>query len=185
LDGVIVKHFIDSAVILNYADLYLGADIIDIGSGAGFPGIPLAICREDLNIACVDSANKKIEFIKSAARLLKLANLDALCGRAEDLELREQYDFAVSRAVARLNVLCELAAPAIKIGGIFCAYKAKSADEELRECENTFKILGLELAGFSKFTLESEERAFILIKKTSATPKEYPRNFSQISKNPL
>ena len=185
LDGIIVKHFVDSAIILNYLDLHSGANIIDIGAGAGFPSVPIAVCREDLNITCVDSANKKVEFIKSASKLLKLENLDALCGRAEDLDFDEQYDFAVSRAVARLNVLCELIAPALKIGSVFCAYKAKSAEEEISECKNAFKVLGLELTDFSKFKLESEDRAFIVIKKIRTTPSEYPRNFSQISNNPL
>jgi len=185
LDGIIVKHFVDSAIVLNFVDFRADASMIDIGAGAGFPSIPIAICREDLNITCLDSANKKIEFIKLAARLLELKNINALCGRAEELEIKEQYDIAVSRAVARLNVLCEFIAPSLKIGGVFCAYKAKSADEELQECKNAFKLLGLEIADYFKFQLESEERAFIIIKKISVTPKIYPRNFSQISKNPL
>ena len=185
LDGVIVKHFVDSSVILNFFDFCKDANIIDIGAGAGFPSIPIAIFREDLNIACLDSANKKIEFIKSAARLLELENINAICVRAEELKLSEQYDFAVSRAVARLNVLCELIAPNLKIDGIFCAYKAKSTDEELHECNRAFEVLGLELADVLRFQLEWEERAFILVRKIKATPDGYPRNFSQISKNPL
>jgi len=186
LDGIIIKHFVDSAIILNYADLC--ENIIDIGAGAGFPSVPIAICTEykrDLKISCVDSSAKKINFVKNAAELLELKNLDCFCGRAEDLNSRERYNSAVSRAVARLNILCEFAAPVLKIGGIFCAYKSKSAYEELKECKNAFKILGLELSDYLKFELETEERAFIIIKKISETPEKYPRNFSQITKIPL
>jgi len=185
LDGVIVKHFIDSVIILNYLDFPADARIIDIGAGAGFPSVPVAILREDLKITCLDSSAKKINFIENAADLLDLKNLDFFCGRAEDLKVRGFYDFAVSRAVARLNILCELAAPVLKPGGIFCAYKSKSADEELDECKNAFKILGLEFINNIKFKLEDEERAFIIIKKICETPGKYPRNFSQISKSPL
>jgi 16S rRNA (guanine527-N7)-methyltransferase len=185
LDGIIVKHFTDSAVVLNHLDLPENSRILDIGSGAGFPSVPLAVLREDLYITSLDSSAKKINFIKSAASLLSLKNLDFFCGRVEELDARGYYDFAVSRAVARLNILCEFAAPCLKTGGIFCAYKSKSADEELDECSNVFKILGLERADNIKFELESEERAFVIIKKIRETPEKYPRSFSQISKNPL
>lgn len=184
-DGVIVKHFADSAIILNYLDFTENSNIIDIGTGAGFPSVPIAIFREDLKINCLDSSAKKINFIRNAAALLSLKNLDFFCGRAEDLKVRDYYDFAISRAVARLNILCELAASVLKHGGIFCAYKSKSASDELKECKNTFKILGLELVNLVKFELESEERTFIIIKKIRETPEKYPRNFSQIIKNPL
>ena len=185
LDQIIIRHFIDSAVILNYINFPENAKIIDIGAGAGFPSVPVAVLRGDLLITCLDSSAKKINFIKSAAELLNLKNLDFYCGRAEELKVREQYDFAVSRAVARLNILCELAAPVIKTGGIFCAYKSKNAEDELQECGNALKILGLELAGYVKFELESEERAFIMIKKIRGTPEKYPRVYSRISNNPL
>lgn len=182
LDGIIIKHFVDSAVIFNYADLR--STVIDIGAGAGFPSVPIAVCRGDLKISCVDSSAKKINFIKNAADILDLKNLAFFCGRTEELNLRD-YDFAVSRAVARLNILCELAAPVLKTGGFFCAYKAAGAGAELDECKKAFKILGLELAGFFKFELESENRALIIIKKIKETPEKYPRNFSQITRNPL
>jgi len=191
-DGVIVRHFVDSAVILNYVDFPAGACILDIGSGAGFPAVPLAIMREDLNFTCLDSSAKKINFIKNAVSLLGLNNLDYICGRAEDFSRRAVgdthlapsvptitsvntlkeggFDFAVSRAVSRLNILCELAAPVLKLGGIFCAYKSKAADAELRECGLAFKLLGLELVNNIKLELEGEERAFILVKKVRETP---------------
>ena len=184
-EQIIIKHFVDSAVILNYLDLPAGAGVLDIGAGAGFPSVPLAVMRGDLNITCLDSSAKKINFIKSAADKLGLANLEFFCGRAEDLKMREYYDFSVSRAVARLNILCEFAAPVLKIGGVFCAYKAKDAQSEINGAVDALKILGLELVNNMKFELEGEERAFIIIKKISATPGKYPRNFSQISKSPL
>ena len=182
LDDVIVKHFVDSAVILNYMDLH--GRVLDIGAGAGFPSVPLAVCRGDLKITCLDSSAKKINFVRGAAQVLGLENLDFHCGRAEDFG-QGGYDFAVSRAVARLNILCELAAPALKTGGVFCAYKSKTAREELEESAGAFKILGLELAGFTEFELEGEARVFIAAKKISTTPEKYPRNFSQIIKQPL
>ena len=184
-DNIIIKHFVDSAVILNYFNFPENSSIIDIGAGAGFPSVPVAIFREDLNITCLDSSAKKINFIKSAAEILNLENLDFVCGRAEDLKNRGVYDFAVSRAVARLNILCEFAAPVLKTGGIFIAYKSKGAGGEIDGCGNAFKILGLELIHNIKFKLEDEERAFIIIKKSCETPGKYPRNYSQISKSPL
>ena len=184
LDGVVVRHFIDSAVILNHVDFPAGASIIDIGAGAGFPSVPIAILRGDLRITCVDSSAKKINFISNAADLLGLENINLHCVRAEDIH-GVSHDFAVSRAVARLNILCELAAPVLRLGGTFCAYKAKCADDEIHGCKNALEILGLELAGNIKFALEGEERALVIIKKVRETSGKYPRSFSQISKRPL
>ena len=184
LDGIVVRHFIDSAVILNHVDFPAGSSIIDIGAGAGFPSVPLAILRGDLRITCVDSSAKKINFIKNTADLLGLENISLHCGRAEDIH-GAAHDFAVSRAVARLNILCELAAPVLRLDGVFCAYKSKCADAEIRECGNALEILGLELADTIKFALEGEERALVIIKKVRETPSQYPRSFSQISKRPL
>ena len=184
LNGIVVRHFIDSAIILNHVNFPIGSSVIDIGAGAGFPSVPLAILRGDLRVTCVDSSAKKIKFISNTADLLGLENISLFCGRAEEIG-SAAHDFAVSRAVSRLNILCELAAPILRLGGIFCAYKSKCASDEIRECGNALGILGLELADNIKFALEGEERAFIIIKKVRETPSQYPRSFSQISKRPL
>ncbi|MCL2099067.1 MAG: 16S rRNA (guanine(527)-N(7))-methyltransferase RsmG [Oscillospiraceae bacterium] len=184
-NGIIIKHFVDSAIVLNHINFPGNAGIIDIGAGAGFPSLPIALLRGDLKISCLDSSAKKINFIKTAADMLELKNLDFFCGRAEESNRRGFYDYAVSRAAARLNILCELSAHSLKPGGVLCAYKSKGAAGELEACGNAFEILGLELVKTVKFELEGEERAFVIIKKTGATPKEYPRHFSRILKNPL
>ena len=195
-DEVIVKHFIDSVVILNYVDIPCSAKIIDIGTGAGFPGLPLYIMRNDIDITFLDSSAKKIKFIENTAKLMNLSGLNFICGRAEDIakgENRAAYDFAVSRAVAKLNILCELAAPLVRKGGYYIAYKGKNAEAEITEAANAIKILGLEIAAIHKFNIETTEdniteenkRALIIIKKIKNTVSIYPRNYAEIIKNPL
>jgi len=200
INEIIVKHYIDSVMILKYFDIPENANIIDIGTGAGFPGVPLAIMRPDLNITFLDSSNKKIKFIEKFAGA-GIHNL--YCGRAEeygrDINIRESYDYAVSRAVARLNILCELASPFIKPGGYFIAYKSKAAHEEIIEAENALKILDLKIEKIIEFDLhvgrddpgapqnqtENNKRILIKIKKLKKTSPKYPRNFANITKNPL
>ena len=188
IDEIILKHYIDSVIILKYIDIPENAKIIDVGTGAGFPALPLSIMRKDLRIAFLDSSNKKINFIKSALT----QNSDHFifyCGRAEDfgrdLKIRETYDFAVSRAVARLNILCELAAPFIKPGGYFIAYKGRNVQEEIREVENALNILGLKITDTVGFDLNDSERVLVKIKKLKKMSPKYPRNYSDITKNPL
>jgi len=213
IDGIIVKHYIDSIIILKYFDIPENSKIIDIGTGAGFPALPLSIMRKDLRITFLDSSNKKINFIKNAITNIS-ANINDFifyCGRAEefgkDLKIRETYDFAVSRAVAKLNVLCELAAVFIKPGGYFIAYKSKNANEEITEAENALKILDLRITDIIEFNLDmanckpppsadgtpfqkgafenQNKRVLLEIKKLNKTSSKYPRNFSDITKNPL
>jgi len=193
IDEIIVKHYIDSVSILKYIGISENSKIIDIGTGAGFPALPLSIMREDLNMTFLDGSNKKINFIRTAAENISgnSSNFIFCCGRAEesgrDINFRETYDFAVSRAVAKLNVLCELASPFIKPGGFFVAYKSRTAYEEIAGAENAVKILGLELKtdDVFEFDLNGDKRILVKIKKTGKTPSKYPRKFSDITKNPL
>lgn len=190
IDGVILKHYVDSLTVAKY--IPEGASVIDVGCGAGFPSLPLAIARSDLRITALDSTAKRINYINESADLLDLPSITAIAARAEDLantaEYREKYDISCARAVARLNVLCELCLPFVKVGGSFIAMKA-NADEELAEAENAVKKLGGEIALTNCFDLLGESladpRCIICVKKTSPTPKNYPRNNSQIKKKPL
>lgn len=210
IDGVIAKHFVDSVIVLNYFDIHCGAKVIDIGTGAGFPGLPLYIMRNDLNITFLDSSAKKIKFIEDTFALIKsehinsdkIGRLNFICGRAEDTakseNFRAKYDFAVSRAVARLNILCELAAPLICKDGYYISYKGKNVETEIEEAKNAIDILGLDIAEIQKFNIitnaatetpseisEENKRVLIKIKKIKNTMPIYPRNFAKITKNPL
>lgn len=186
---IIIKHFIDCASIATLIDN--GVTVIDVGCGGGFPSIPLAILREDLKITGLDSTQKRINFVNSQARALNLTNLTGICARAEDFILmhREEYDFCVSRAVARLNVLSELCIPYLKIGGKFIAMKSSKGDEEYSEAQNGIKTLGCALESKQTDAFEymgiSTERKLFVFKKSRATPKEFPRKYSQITRKPL
>ncbi len=189
---IILKHYVDSLMISNH--LPHGASIIDIGCGAGFPSLPLAIVRDDLRITALDSTAKRVNYIKETAKMLSLCNINPVAARAEDYVKQdgnfEKYDFSCARAVARLNVLCELCMPYVKQGGAFLAMKANAADE-LTEARNAISVLGGELSAVDEFELTCEDdsasnpRCIITINKISHTPKIYPRNNSQIKKKPL
>lgn len=190
IDSIIMKHYVDSLAAASY--LPQGAKVIDIGCGAGFPSLPLAIARPDLTITALDSTAKRINYIRETAQMLEIANITCVAARAEEYVSesgqRESYDIACARAVARLNVLCELCLPYVKIGGKFIAMKANAA-EELAESGNAIKKLGGKLVALDTFSLISdtteEPRCIITIEKISETPKNYPRNNSQIKKKPL
>ena len=177
-DEVIKKHFLDSVISVN--QINFGARIIDIGSGAGFPGIPLKILRDDLNITLVDSVNKKVVFLNEVIKTLNLKNIFAIHSRIEDLankkEYRERFDFVVSRAVSKLNTLCEYALPFLKINGKLIAYKAFNVDEEIDEAKNAIFVLGGQYVKTEKINFFDMERNFIIVKKIKPTDKKYPRN---------
>ncbi|MCR5206878.1 MAG: 16S rRNA (guanine(527)-N(7))-methyltransferase RsmG [Eubacterium sp.] len=187
-DDVIVKHFIDSLMVLKYFDLDYGTRVIDIGSGAGFPSLPLMIAKNNkLKVTFVDSVRKKLSFISNA---LKSCGLEAelVCGRAEELgqkpEYREKYDVATARAVARLNVLCEYCLPFVKVDGYFIALKG--VNDELKDAENAIRKLGGEVESYVSYKLPNgDPRSMVIIKKISHTPTEYPRNNKKISSKPL
>ena len=190
LDGIIMKHYADSLTVAKY--IPEGASVIDIGCGAGFPTLPLAIARPDLKITALDSTAKRITYISETAEMLDLSGINAVSARAEEYvsgkNKRETYDIACARAVARLNVLCELCLPDVKVGGKFVAMKA-NATEELSESANAIKKLGGKLIFADDFSLisdtASDPRCIVGIEKISETPKNYPRNNSQIKKKPL
>lgn len=171
--------------------LHTGAKVIDVGTGAGFPGIPLAVFREDLRITLLDSLNKRVFFLESTIKELDLKRCDAVHARAEDLahqdRYREAYDFCVSRAVAALPVLCEYCLPFVKKGGYFVSYKAAGADEELKTAEKAIKVLGGKLQEIRTVILPGTdiERKLIIIKKVDTTPKKYPRKAGTPTKSPL
>lgn len=189
---VISKHLADSLLAVK---LYKnGGNIIDIGCGAGFPSLPLAIARKDLSITALDSTGKKIAFVERTAKALGLSGVKATCARAEEYitmpEMREGFDHATARAVSRLNVLCELALPFVKLGGSFIALKAKDGENELDEAKRGIDTLGAKLKELRHTKLitldkESSERTLITLEKISPTPVKYPRAYAKITKKPI
>ena len=187
---VVLKHFSDSIMVLKYADIDEGAMILDFGTGAGFPGIPLKILRPDLNITLMDSLNKRIKFLDEVISKLELSNITAIHGRGEELgrknEYRQKYDFVLSRAVAKLSILSECCLPFVKKGGSFISYKSGEISDEVKEAETAVKILGGSKAKTYYFKLdEIIERSFVIIKKTEDTPQKYPRGGGKPFKEPL
>lgn len=188
-EGIILKHLVDCATVIKH--IPEGSDLIDIGCGAGFPSMPIAILRDDLKVTSLDSTAKKINFINESAHTLEIRNIKAITSRAEDYAKlhRESFDIAISRAVARMNVLNELCIPLIKIGGRFIAMKSNKGDEEHTEAAKGTEILGAKLEATEQLHLqygvEEITREIFVYKKFRPTPIQYPRNYSQITKKPL
>lgn len=190
---VFIKHFADSLTLLRKLkgfNLKSNFSIIDIGCGAGFPGIPLKIAMPEIKLTSVDSTGKKIEFIRTCIEKLKLKGAVAIKARAEELahgSYREHFDIAVSRAVARLSILVEYGIPLIRTDGFMVAYKAATAKEELKECESALTALDSELYCVDDFVLpyDNSLRNNIIIRKLKKTDKKYPRAYGQIKKNSL
>ncbi len=189
-DEAIIKHIADCAVCIN--DIPRGADLLDVGSGAGLPAFPFAILRPDISVTALDSTGKKIEFIRSTAEKLGIKNLKTVSARAETLannrSYRQRYTVVSARAVARLNVLSELCLPFLKVGGVFLSMKSRLADEELSEALSGIGTLGGKPREVKKFTLvggENEERCLIIIDKRRDTPPQFPRAYARISSKPL
>lgn len=193
MEEVIYKHFLDSILILKYFPEIKNEKIriIDIGTGAGFPGLPLAIVCDDIEIYLLDSLNKRINFINTIIKLLSLKNIKAVHGRAEDFakksDFREQFDFSLSRAVANLSTLSEYCIPFVKKNGRFIAYKSGEIDKELEDSKKAIGILGGKIDKKIEFSLPEFEagRSFIVINKIKNTEKKYPRKAGLPSKEPL
>lgn len=183
---VFIKHFIDS--ILSTEKL-IGENLLDVGSGGGFPAIPIKIIREDLNVTLLEATNKKCEFLRLVINELGLQNINVICGRAEDFakkeEFREKFDITTARAVARLNTLLEYVLPFNKVGGKFFAFKSLSSSEEIVESENALKVLGGKVSEVLNYDLYENKRSIIVIDKITKTPIKYPRGNGKERKNPL
>ena len=182
--GVANLHLLDSLTVMASADLS-GKTLIDVGCGAGFPGVPLAIAS-GAKVTLLDSLGKRMKWLESCLPQLGIA-AECITARAEEAVAtrRESYDFATSRAVARLNILLELTAPYVKVGGAVLAMKGTAAKEELAECGNAMKKLGLKLEGVKEFPIDGTNHAVIVLRKVAPTPKQFPRRFAKIKQAPL
>ena len=184
-DQVAKLHLLDSLSVLKAADL-AGKKVIDVGCGAGFPGVPLKIGCPELDLTLLDSLGKRMNWLE--ATLPKLG-IDAtyITARAEEAvaDRREQYDFATSRAVARLNILLELTAPYVKVGGAVLAMKGAAGKEELAECKNAIRQLGLKLEAVHEFPMDGTNHMVIVLRKVAPTPAKFPRRYAKIKASPL
>lgn len=178
-------HLLDSLTVLCAADLK-GKTLIDVGCGAGFPGVPLAIACPGARITLLDSLGKRMKWLEETLPQLGI-EAECVTARAEEAVAarRETYDFATSRAVARLNILLELTAPYVKVGGAVLAMKGAAAREELSECSSAIKKLGLKLEEVKEFSIDGTSHAVIVLRKISPTPSQYPRRYSKIKQSPL
>lgn len=187
-EEVLTKHFIDSISITPY--MKNAEKVLDVGTGAGFPGIPLKIVLPQNDITLLDSLNKRIHFLEEVIKQLKLEKIEAIHGRAEEFckgNAREGYDIAMSRAVAKLNVLLEYMLPFVKIGGSCICMKSLDIEEELEEARKAIEILGGTIEKIEEITLENTDitRKIVIIKKIKETPKKYPRKAGTPSKEPI
>lgn len=188
---VYIKHFLDSVSAVTKGYIKDGLSIIDVGTGAGFPGLPLKIVLENTHVTLLDSLNKRINFLKEVSDSLKLSNIEFIHGRAEDFgkleEYREKYDIATARAVAGLPILMEFCVPFVKVGGYFICLKGPNANLELEESKNAMEVLGLEFV--EKIDVELPEtdldHNILVFKKVVNTPQKYPRKAGKPAKNPI
>ena len=180
------KHFIDSLLPTKFVILNKGK-LLDIGSGAGFPGIPLAIYQPNLKVTLLESNGKKVSFLNEVVKQLDLKNVTVSNGRAEDLKVRSSFDYVTARAVKSLNILVELSIPFVKVHGTLLAYKGDRADEEINEAKSALRKLNAKLIEKHLYRLpkSQDNRNLLVILKEKEVQKKYPRNYSEIIKNPL
>jgi 16S rRNA (guanine(527)-N(7))-methyltransferase RsmG len=188
-DDIVIKHFIDSLIVTKYVDFKEGEKLVDVGTGAGFPGLPLLIANPKLELTFVDALGKRLAFIKDVMSNMGLV-ATRTHGRAEDVgrkeEFREQFDYATARAVAPLNILCEYCMPLVKVGGLFIAMKGAAGRAEADMAENAIATLGGEIAKLEEYELPGgDKRSLIIIRKISQTPTKYPRKPKKIDNHPL
>jgi len=187
-DQVIQKHFLDSLLVLDAYPI-TNQSIVDIGTGAGFPGIPIKIAKPDIKLTLIDSVKKKTKFLKHLISVLNLNSVSIIWGRAEDIakEQREVYDIAVCRALAPLNVLLEYCLPFVKVGGAVIVLKSKNIEDEISVSSNALKILGGKIESIKELVIPKTDilRKIVIIKKESKTPEKYPRRAGLAKKNPL
>ena len=183
---VATLHLLDSLSLLPLADL-TGKKIIDVGTGAGFPGVPLKIVLPESHVTLLDSLNKRVDFLQESCDALGLTDVDCVHARAEEFGHREEYDYAVSRAVAALPVLSELCLPLVKVGGEFLAMKSSHTEEEINEAKAAIALLGGAITEVIDYTIPTTDivHRVVRIRKEKPTPKKYPRRFAQIKKQPL
>lgn len=190
-EEIAVKHYLDSLSMLKFVDVPAGSKLIDVGTGAGFPGIPLKIAVPGLKLTLADSVKKRLTFLEEVVQQLGLENVKILHGRAEDLgqvrAFREEYDFSVSRAVAKLRVLSELCMPFCHSRGRFVAYKGPDVDDEVKEASNAIRILGGKIEAVNKFVLPDSDlqRSLVIVGKIEQTPRAYPRQAGTPERTPL
>lgn len=188
-EGIAVKHFADSIVPFAEIDTE-NKRIIDVGTGAGFPSVPLKIRDSSVKLTLLDSLNKRVVFLSQLCEKLNLSNVEYVHGRAEEVgrkgEYREKYDIATARAVASLRELAEYCLPFVKVGGYFIALKGPDCEQEANDAKNAVKLLGGEIKEIKKYSLgENAGRSVIIIQKISQTPTKYPRQSAKITKSPL
>ena len=181
-------HFLDCAALLSAAD-FKGKKVIDVGTGAGFPGLALKIAQPDMELTLIDSLNKRIDFLSETCEKLDLDDVQCIHARAEEApkNFRGAFDIATSRAVARMCVLCELCLPFLKVGGVFVAMKGPDCAQELSEAENAIKLLGGEIRETKLYPIPGTDitHAAVIIEKVKPTHPKYPRKWAQIKKQPL
>ena len=190
-DEVIIKHFIDSLLVVNIFDINQSKKMIDVGTGAGFPGIPIKIMFPHLQITLLDSLNKRINFLQEVSKQVGIDNIEFIHGRAEDFgkleEYREKYDIATARAVAGLPILMEFCVPFVKVGGYFVCLKGPNANLELEESKAAMDVLGVEF--IEKINIELPEsdlnHNILVFKKVKNTPDKYPRKAGKPAKSPI
>lgn len=190
-EEIYLKHFIDSVLLLNKDNMNENKKIIDVGTGGGFPGLPLKIINDNFEVTLLDSLRKRIDFLKEVSNVLNLKNVKLIHGRAEDFgqnkEYRENYDICVSRAVAPLNVLSEYCIPFVKVGGYFAAYKSDNISQEITNSDKAIRELGGKIKEIREISIPGADiiRKIVIIEKIQTTKAKYPRKAGKPSKDPL